>query len=143
MLRKASTNLSLIVFLSAVPLAAQQETASITGQITDSSGAAVPKAHVTIKNRATGAHFNALTDASGFYVDPQVAPGLYTISVTAGGFATLVRQPDLDVRVADRLRVDLTLQVGEVNQTVTVKAAAALLQTEDAAEGQVIDNKRV
>jgi hypothetical protein len=143
MLRKAATNLSLAIFLSAVRLAAQQETASITGQITDSSGAAVPRARVTIKNTATGAHFNALTDSSGFYVDPQVAPGMYTISVAAAGFATLVRQPDVDVRVADRLRVDLTLQVGEVNQTVTVKGAAALLQTEDAAEGQVIDHKRV
>ena len=68
---------------------------------------------------------------------------MYTISVTAPGFATLVRQPDVEVRVNDRLRIDLALQVGEVNQTVAVHGAAPLLQTEDATEGQVIDNKRV
>ncbi len=74
----------------------------------------------------------------------QVAPGLYRISVSANGFATLVRQPDVEVRVADRLRVSTSrYRSAGVDQTVTVQGAAALLQTEDAAEGQVIDNKRV
>jgi hypothetical protein len=87
--------------------------------------------------------FAVITDAAGFYSDPQVAPGMYTISVTAAGFGTLVRQPDVEVRVNDRLRIDLALQVGEVSQTVAVHGSAPLLQTEDATEGQVIDHKRV
>jgi hypothetical protein len=140
---KIAANIALIVLLLVVPVMAQQETASITGQITDPSGASVPRARVTVKNRATGAVFNVITDGTGFYSDPQVAPGMYTISVSAEGFATLVRQPDVEVRVNDRLRIDLKLQVGEVNQTVAVQSAAPLLQTEDATEGQVIDNKRV
>src|SRR5215831_17171263 len=132
-----------LLLLAVVPLAAQQETASITGQVTDPSGGAVPRVRVTIKNGATGASFVVTTDAAGFYSDPHVAPGMYTISVSAPGFATLVRQPDVEVRVNDRLRIDLALQVGEVSQTVAVQGTAPLLQTEDATEGQVIDNKRV
>ena len=59
---------------------------------------------------------------------------MYTISVTAAGFGTLVRQPDVEVRVNDRLRIDFALQVGEVSQTVAVHGSAPLLQTEDATE---------
>jgi hypothetical protein len=143
MFRNFAVYLVLILLLPVVPLTAQQERASITGQVTDPSGGAVPRARVTIRNGATGATFAVSTDAAGFYSDPQVAPGMYTISVTAAGFATLVRQPDVEVRVNDRLRIDLALQVGEVSQTVAVHGSAPLLQTEDATEGQVIDHKRV
>src|SRR4051812_48622950 len=143
MWRKLELAIIPILLLAAVPLAAQQETGSITGQVTDPSGGAVPGARVTVKNGATGASFVVATDPAGFYSDPRVAPGMYTISVTAPGFATLLRQPDVEVRVNDRLRIDLALQVGEVSQTVAVQGAAALLQTEDATEGQVIDHKRV
>jgi hypothetical protein len=119
MWRNLALSIASVLLLPVVPLVAQQETASITGQVTDPSGGAVPRARVTIRNGSTGASFSAMTDATGFYSDPQLAPVMYTISVTAPGFATLVRQPDVEVRVNDRLRIDL------------------------ATEGQVIDNKRV
>jgi hypothetical protein len=136
----------IIVWLGAsalsLTLLAQQETGSIIGAVTDPSGSDVPAAQVTIKNRATGAAFEATTDATGTYRAPQLAPGVYNISVMAKGFSTLVR-PAIEVRVDDRLRVDFTLQVGTVNETITVAAAAPLLQVEDASIGQVIDNQKI
>src|ERR1700692_647871 len=89
----------------------QQETGSIMGQVLDPSGAPVPGAQVAVKNQATTAIFNARSDAGGIYRAPQLAPGIYTIMVTANGFSTLERSA-IEVRVDDHLRVDFTLQVG-------------------------------
>jgi len=110
------------------------------GTVSDPSGASVPGAQVTVTNQATAATFTALTDGSGLWRAPQLNPGVYDISVAAKGFSTLVRK-DVQVRVADRLRVDLALQVGALTETVTVTEATPLLQVEDAALGQVVDNK--
>jgi len=125
-----------------VPLRGQQETASITGQITDPSGGAVPGARVTIKNQASGASFASLSDSDGFYRAPQLRPAVYTISANASGFSTTVRE-GVQARVNDRLRVDLALKVGSVNESVLVTGAPPLLQTEDATVGQVIDNQKI
>src|SRR5262245_55622902 len=124
------------------PLAAQQETGSLTGQIFDSGGAVIPNIPVTMRNLATNAAFATISGADGFYSAPQLTPGVYSITVAAPGFTTLVRS-GVTVRVNDRLRVDLTLQVGAVSETVSVDASAPLLQTEDAVAGQVIENQRI
>jgi hypothetical protein len=71
-----------------------------------------------------------------------VSPGTYDISVSAKGFSTTVRE-GIEVRVADRLRVDVALQVGALTETVKVEEAAPLLQVEDATLGQVIDNQKI
>ena len=130
------------VFYGRIPLSAQQESASITGQVTDSSGATVAGAQVTIRNEASGASFVTVTDADGFYRAPQLRPAVYTVTVGAAGFSTAVRA-GIEARVNDRLRVDMPLQVGAVNESVMVTGAAPLLQTEDATIGQVIDNQKI
>jgi hypothetical protein len=119
---------------------AQQETGSMIGTVSDPSGSSVPGAEVTVRNRATSASFLTKTDADGLWRAPQLNPGVYDISVAAKGFSTLLRQ-EVEVRVADRLRVDLTLQVGAVNDTIVVTGSAPLLQVENASLGQVVDNK--
>ena len=119
-----------------------QEAGSIAGQVTDPAGAAINAAQVTVRNDATGATLNALSDATGFYRVPQLAPGTYSITVALPGFRTLKRE-DIVVRVNDRLRVDLSLEVGQVTETVTVQGQGPLLQTEDATTGQVIDNQKI
>src|SRR5262245_3090565 len=121
---------------------AQQETGSIGGQVTDQTSAAVPGAKISIKNQGTNAAFEVTTSSDGFYQFPQLAPGDYSITGTASGFRTLVRTA-INVRVNDRLRLDLTLQLGAVSEQVTVTAGALLLQTEDATTGQVIENQRI
>src|SRR5579871_4287886 len=121
-------------------LLAQQETGSVIGTVSDPSGLSVAGAEVTVKNQSTAATYTSVTDSTGLWRAPQLNPGLYDISVAAKGFSTLLRK-DVEVRVADRLRVDFTLQVGSVAETVNVTESTPLLQVEDAALGQVVDNK--
>jgi len=128
--------------VSTIPLSAQQESASITGQVTDSSGAAVPGARVTIRNQASGALFNSVSDADGFYRAPQLRPGVYTISVTASGFSTAVRE-GIEARVNDRLRVDMPMQVGTVSENVVVTGAPPLLESQSSVLGSVIAENQV
>src|SRR5690349_22657942 len=105
---------AILTGLVTVPVRAQQESASVTGQVTDASGAAIAGAQVTIRNEGSGASFIALTDADGFYRAPQLRPATYTISAAAAGFSTAVRE-GIVARVNDRLRVDMPLQVGAVS----------------------------
>lgn len=102
--------------LIAPALLGQQETGSIVGLVSDPTGAVVAGAQVEVRNESTGQSFLTQTDRSGTYRAPQLTPGLYTITVRTQGFATLVR-PAIEVRVADRLRVDLPLQVGRSYST--------------------------
>jgi hypothetical protein len=133
---------ALLGFVLAPLLLAQQESGSMIGTVVDPSGSSVPAAEVVVKNRDTGAVFNTRTDVTGVWRAPELAPGVYDVAVSAKGFSTIVREA-VEVRVADRLRVDFALQVGGVNETIAVTAAAPLLQVEDAALGQVVDNKNI
>ena len=128
--------------LIAVLLQGQQETGSIIGTVQDPSGLGVAGAEVNVRNQDTAAMFRIITDATGLWRAPQLGPGKYEISVMAKGFSTLIRK-DVEVRVADRLRLDLGLQVGAVSETINVTASAPLLQVEDAAVGQVVDNRKI
>src|SRR5205823_7716855 len=120
----------------------QQESASITGQVTDVSGAVVSGARVTIRNQASGAPFVSISDQDGFYRAPQLRPGTYTISVTASGFSTAVRE-GIEARVNDRLRVDMHLQVCTVSERALVTGAPPLLQTDGSTIGQVVENQKI
>jgi hypothetical protein len=141
MVKKIFT-LGVLALLCAALLLAQQDTGAMTGTIVDSSGAAVPGAEVTVKNQNTAATFTAVTDGSGLWRAPQLTPGVYDLSVAAKGFSTLVRK-DVEVRVADRIRVDLALQVGALTETVTITDTTPLVQVENASLGQVLDNKTI
>ena len=136
------TYILLAIFSLCGVVVAQQETASITGQILDPTGGAVAGAAVTVMNEATSASSMLRSDSSGFYRAPNLAPGVYTITIKASGFRALLREGIL-VRVNDRLRVDSTLEVGQVTEALTVRGETPILQTEDATIGQVVDNKRI
>jgi hypothetical protein len=123
-------------------LFAQLDIGTMTGTVTDPSGSIIPGADVAVKNRATGAVFNTQSDSSGTWRDPQLSPGVYDVTVSAKGFSTTVRQ-GVEVRVADRLRIDVALQVGALTETISVEEAAPLLQVEDATTGQLIDNQKI
>ncbi len=102
---------------------------SVTGTVTDQTGAAVPKAHVVVTNRATGVAHGADADDTGHYVIIDVSPGNYDLTVKVSGFKPLT-QTGLTIRTNTVTNADINLQVGAVSEQVTVEASAVTLQTE-------------
>jgi Carboxypeptidase regulatory-like domain len=121
---------------------AQEFRGSISGRVTEASGAAVPGAAVTITNSATNTSTTATTNGSGDYTVLYLNPGQYVVAVEAKGFKKAVRQ-GIEVRVGDKLAVNLTLEVGDVADTVNISSDAPLLETNSASAGQVIDRRRI
>jgi len=133
-----------IALLLACPLAApaQQETATITGEVKDASGSVVPKATVTITNTATNISVKTETNDLGSYTVPSLKPGSYLVTVEKEGFKKAVRS-GIILQVNQVARIDIGLQVGEVTSVVEVTAAAPLLETETSSRGSVIDQKKI
>ena len=128
----------LILFFAAVGALAQT-TASFRGAVTDASGAVVPGAKITARNEGTGLERKAEASDSGFYTVPALPVGRYSITVEASGFKKKT-VTGLVLEVNQEARIDLPLEVGQVTESVTVAGSQALLQTENASVGQVIDN---
>ncbi|HKX00196.1 MAG TPA: TonB-dependent receptor [Bryobacteraceae bacterium] len=116
-----------ITFLQ--PAAAQVLYGSLVGQVNDASGAAVPGALVVVTQEQTQLIRKVATDASGRYTLPTLTPGDYQIKITAPGFKTFAKE-NVGVTLNSITRVDASLQVGQVNQTVEVTGAAPPLQTD-------------
>src|SRR5256712_7685394 len=130
-----------ILVLSVSPALAQTD-GSISGVIRDASGAVIPGATVTVTNPATNQVRSAISNEAGVYNFPVLQPGKYNIKVELPGFRTIT-QNDVELQVQQSARIDFTLQVGEVSQTVQVEGTAALIATENATVGTVIENKRI
>ena len=120
--------LSLFACCSVI-LQAQTTEGAILGTVTDPSGAVIAGAVVTVTNMDTGIAVKATTDSAGAYVVTPLHIGRYSVTVEAAGFKKSVRS-DITVNVQDRVRVDATLEVGAVTDTVEVAAAAPLLETD-------------
>jgi len=132
--------LIMAVLLLAGLCLAQTETATLSGRITDTTGAVVPSAEVVLTNTDTGVATRTKTSADGLYVFTGVRPGRYHVSAGAAGFSVLIKK-DLIFHVQDELAENFVLKVGSVNETVTVSADALKVNTETAAVGTVIDRK--
>src|SRR5262245_1356148 len=101
----------------------QRTTSSISGTVSDPSGASVPDAQVRATATSTGSVFNTATNSEGFYVTTQLAPDTYIVRVEKTGFQIHVQQ-DVLLQVNRPVTVNITMQVGSSNQTVTVQAEA-------------------
>ena len=132
----------LVCLLSATVATAQETRGAIVGRITDPSGAVIPGASVVVTNAAMGSKVSLTTGADGFYQALLLQPGSYKIEVTAQGFKKLERE-GVEVRLADRLEVNLILEVGSSGESVTVSAEAPLMNTESASVGTLVDATRV
>jgi hypothetical protein len=121
---------------------AQSDLASISGTVSDASGALVPKVTVTITNESTGAARVATTNKSGLYTVPGLSPGRYTITAQAPGFERLVKiGNNIDPSLPNT--ENLTMTVGQVMQSVQVEAQQETLQADSATLGRVITSSQV
>src|SRR3954454_15722549 len=118
------------------------QNSTVQGVVKDPTDAVIQGASVVITNLETGLRREATTNDSGLYTVPTLPAGRYKVSAAMTGFTTS-DVPELKVDVAQVARVDFTLAPGTLTESVKVEAAAALLDSETATVGQVIDNKRI
>jgi hypothetical protein len=123
------------------PLAAQTTYGSISGTVTDASGAAIADAQVTLTNLATTEKRVAQSGADGLYDFVNLLPSRYSIVAEKTGFKRVTR-PEVIVEVGQSVRIDVTLQVGDVNQTIEVTSETPLLQAETSSIGQVVEERK-
>jgi hypothetical protein len=132
----------LAIFCSTTATVAQDTSATILGNVTDPSGAAVPKAEVTVTNTATNVSVVIQTTDSGAYTVPQLLPGTYSITIKVPGFET-TSIPNLQVSAGDRRRADAALVVGAANETVEITTTAPVLQTDTSSIGSNVTARAV
>ncbi|MBV8807138.1 MAG: TonB-dependent receptor [Acidobacteriaceae bacterium] len=138
-----STNLWVILLVVfCATLGGQTNEGSISGTVLDPSGAVVPGATVTAKGQETGTTYSSVSTSVGTYNLPNVRIGSYTLTVTAPGFQTGETQ-GVVVQVATPSRVDVTLQPGNVSQTVTVSGEAPTVQADSSDMGTVVTTRQV
>src|SRR5262249_47021994 len=126
-----------ITLPSSAPVHAQVTGATLSGTVTDASGAVIPGVMVSIKNRATGVARNITTDEVGFYSAPNLLAGNYDVTASAPGFSTVV-QSNIALAVGAQQQLNISMKVGESAQIVEVTAAAPLVQvTSSTISGQV------
>ena len=116
--------------------------ATVVGTVTDTSGAVVPAARVSVVNPATGFHFEGLTNSEGYYYIPYLRPGVYDLTVEAAGFKKYVRE-GIELRTNDTPRIDVGLEVGSVAETVEVQGTTPLLETETVVAGGIMEGPTV
>ena len=119
-----------------------QTTGTIHGRVLDPAGASVPSASVEVNNVGTGLVQTATTNQEGLYLVPSLPVGSYEVSVSAQGFRGFV-QSGITLQVAQNARVDITLELGEVVETVEVNAEAISVDTQGTTVGATMDNARV
>jgi hypothetical protein len=133
----------LVLYLSVVSIVhAQTPEATISGIITDPTGAVVPGVQVTATNSATGQHTAAVTNEQGFYVLASLPIGVYTIEAALTGFKKYVRY-DLTLTTSATIPLDIQLAVGDVSQTMTVSGEAPLLEARTSDVSQLIESRTV
>ena len=132
----------LLIFLSAPPLHAQVDTGTILGTVTDASGAAINGAKVTLTNEGTNAALTTTTGQDGSYKFTPLRVGSYKVTATFQGFQTVTKR-NITVDVGADVVADISLPPGAVTQTIEVEATVPVLQTQNAAVGQVVDSRSV
>jgi hypothetical protein len=131
-----------ILIMSSVTAMGQLTTGTITGTVTDQSGAAVPGATVTLKQTETGVSRTTQTRENGRYEALSLPNGSYEVTASLSGFKTLVRT-GIALAVGQNAVVDFALQVGEVSQSLTVTIETAQVETTTATVSNLVDEKKV
>src|SRR5438132_771407 len=125
-----------------IPLFGVGTTGTIVGTVKDNSGAVVAKAAVSVRNQETNATRRVQTNESGDYTVPLLPPGNYEVVIESTGFRRTVFK-DIALAVDQTVRLDVSLQIGEMNQQVTVAETVPLVQTDSSTIGQVVEGEQV
>jgi hypothetical protein len=136
------TTVLMICTLCPAMAAAQFDTATVLGTVSDASGSQVPGVTVTLRNVDTGIAASTVTDQDGSYQFLNVRIGGYTVRAELAGFSTAVAE-NIKVTVNARLRVDLGLKVGNLDENVVVTGSTPVLETESSDRGQVIGREQI
>jgi len=121
--------------------ASAQTLGTITGEVKDTTGAALPGATVTAQNIGTNAVRTQQSNDVGAYTFPAMPPGAYLVKAELDGFR--IAQNRVELHVEETLRVSLTLEIGGITETTEVTALTSLITTENATVGTVIENRRI
>jgi hypothetical protein len=140
--RLALVALGLMVCSTPAPAAAQATRGTLLGTVTDSSGASVPGATVTVTDQGTNIAATGVTNESGHYTFPNLKDATYRVEAELSGFKKVVRE-NVQVDVNTTIRVDLALQAGAVTETVNVTAETPAMQTDRADTGRVIEGTQI
>src|ERR1700680_727140 len=130
------------VFVAYLPLLAQTYTGRILGTVTDQTGAAMANAQVVITDMERGVTRSLTTDQAGEYVAPDLSPGVYKVRAEAKGFKSVERL-NIHLEVAKDARIDLTLQPGQVSETVIVSGEVPLVDTTSSTLGGTLSNAAI
>jgi hypothetical protein len=133
---------AIIAVCSTGLLCAQSELATLTGTVTDPSGAVLPRVAITVTNAATNVSVNSVTNDSGRYFVPSLKPGVYSVSASLSGFSTHVNSA-VTLQVNEVTRLDIPLTVGDTKEQVTVTADAPVLEVDSSNRGAVIDERKI
>src|SRR3954453_24090428 len=137
MFRAALLAAILVCSPAALLLGQVNATGTFSGQVTDPTGAAVPNAAVKVTDQQTGIVTSKQTASDGYFTVPLLKPGIYSIEVSAPGFSTALRK-DVTLQIQQVIQEDFTLQVGNMQQQITVEGGAPLLNTESTELGNVL-----
>lgn len=129
--------LCLVLVTSAISGWSQATSGSVSGKVNDPGGGLIPQANVELKSQETGLVTQARTDTEGSYQVSHLTPGHYVLSVRQSGFKPFATAP-FELQIDQKLRLDITLALGDVTETVAVTDVVPLLQAQSAATGQVI-----
>ena len=130
------------VLLASTLLAQSTGTATLVGNVTDPTGATVAGAKVTVLNTGSGFLSESTTKADGSYYVPYLNPGAYRLTIETSGFKKYV-QDGITLRTNESPRIDVTMEIGTVSDTINVKASTPLLETETSSTGQIMDGETV
>src|SRR5215470_4411635 len=125
---------TLLIFAAACT--GQEFRATISGRVTDAQSSVVPSVKISVVQIGTQAKFETVSDHEGLYTLPFLPPATYRLTAEAAGFKRYVRE-NLTAGANERIGVDIQMEVGAVNETISVVADAAVLQTTTASTGQV------
>jgi len=134
--------LSSALFAAGLGAQSSTGTATMVGAVTDTTGSVIPGAKISVTNAAAGFVFTSVTTAEGTWYIPNLNPGSYQLRIEAQGFKTYV-QNGITLRTAEQPRLDVSLEVGNVTESIQVTGTAPLLETETATSGQVLDGQTI